>query len=522
MPKQAQPPHLPVARLHPSGLGLRFAGLSRVWRTLLPVALGILAGFGHDGWGSGEIFVLIAFVLALLILPEDRLSAAKFGWLLGLGYFAWTLRWIIEPFLVDVATHGWMAPFAIVLMAGGLALFWGLAFWTARFVGGRSAAAVLWLPVTLGLAELLRGHVFSGFPWGLMSYTLIGGIGDVWFAWVGPFGATVLFTAVCAMTAYCLHRGWTLIWPALVGVLFACLGLQALTPSAPEPLETTVRLIQPNAPQHLKWDRDWVGVFFDRALDQTRAGDVPDVVIWPETSVPALLDFAGPLLTEMSLAARGAPVVAGIQRREGENYFNSAILIEAPETITDIADKTHLVPFGEYIPLAWLLEPIGLGTLVEQVAGFSRGTGDGLMQVDGLGLARVLICYEGIFPEEIQRGGPRPDILMIITNDAWFGKNAGPRQHLVQAQARAIEQGLPVVRSANTGISAVIDARGRIVDSLPLNEAGYLDAFVPAALPPTVYARIGDWPLTVLLLVATLAGVARRRRFSVDQTAPHG
>jgi apolipoprotein N-acyltransferase len=283
-----------------------------------------------------------------------------------------------------------------------------------------------------------------------------------------------------------------------------------------------VRLIQPNAPQHQKWDRDWMPVFFDRAIAQTGAEDAADVVIWPETSVPALLDYAQPWIEQMSLAARGAPIVAGIQRRDGVGYYNSAILIDGPSTVAAISDKAHLVPFGEYIPLAWLLEPIGLGTLVEQVAGFVPGSGDGLMEVDGLGLARVLICYEGIFPEDMQRGEARPDVLLIITNDAWVGSNAGPRQHLVQAQARAIEQGLPVFRAANTGISAVIDARGDIADFLPLNEEGYLDAAVPAPLPPTFYARIGDWPLVVLLLLCGGAGVASRNRLSVDETRPEG
>jgi len=232
-----------------------------------------------------------------------------------------------------------------------------------------------------------------------------------------------------------------------------------------------------------------------------------------------LLNTARTRIERMSFSARGAPVVAGIQRSEQGRFYNSAILVDGPSTIFGLSDKAHLVPFGEYVPMAWLLESLGLGTLVGQVGGFSPGGGDGLMQVDGLGLARVLICYEGIFPEEIQRGDVRPDILMMLTNDAWFGNNAGPRQHLVQAQARASEQGLPVVRAANTGISAVIDARGRIVDSLPLNEAGYLDALVPAPLPPTLYARIGDWPLSALLIVALGAGVARRTRFDVDHSA---
>ena len=510
-----------MARLHPSDLSARFAAFPRNTRGLVPLGLGALAALGHEDWGLRFVVVMVALVSAFLIVPSQRRSATWFGWFLGLGYFAVTLRWLIEPFLVDPVRHGWMAPFAIFIMAGGLALFWALAFWAARWIALERISVMLWLPVTLAAAELARGHVLSGFPWGLLSYTLIGGVGDVWFAWVGPYGTNLLLLALVGGVAYCLHKGWTLVWPALVGLLVITFGLHAVKPEATESTsQSIVRIVQPNAPQHQKWDREWMPVFFDRAIEATANGAAPDVVIWPETSVPALLDYAQPWMEQMSLAARGAPVVAGIQRREGDSYFNSAILIDLPENVTEISDKAHLVPFGEYIPFAWLLEPIGLGTLVDQVAGFSPGTGDGLMQIDGLGLARVLICYEGIFPEDMQRGDVRPDVLLIITNDAWFGKGAGPRQHLVQAQARAIEQGLPVVRAANTGISAVIDPWGRITDSLPLSEAGYLDTNVPRAIAPTVYSKIGDWPLFVLLCLCMFVGFARRKRILIDGDEP--
>ncbi|MEN8841636.1 MAG: apolipoprotein N-acyltransferase [Octadecabacter sp.] len=507
-----------MARIHPSGLAARYATFPRFARGLVPLGLGALAALGHEDWGMQFVAVMVALVLMFLIVPTNRRCATWFGWLGGLGYFGVTLRWLIEPFLVDPGRHGWMAPFAMFLMAGGLALFWALAFWAARWIAGKQISVMLWLSVTLAAAELARGHVLSGFPWGLVSYTLIGSVGDVWFALVGPYGTNLLLFALAGGVAFCLHKGWTLVWPALVGVLFATIGVHALTPKSVDPgSHGVVRLIQPNAPQHQKWDHEWMPVFFDRAIELTASGDAPDVVIWPETSVPAMLDYAQPWMEQMSLAARGAPVVAGIQRRDGENYFNSAILIDQPENVTAISDKGHLVPFGEYIPLAWLLEPIGLGTLVEQVAGFSPGVGDGLMQIDGLGLARVLICYEGIFPEDMQRGDVRPDVLLIITNDAWFGKGAGPRQHLVQAQARAIEQGLPVVRAANTGISAIIDPWGNITDSLSLNEAGVLDAVVPRAIAPTVYSKVGDWPLFVLLCLCIFVGTVWRRRIRIDE-----
>lgn len=501
-------------------MAARYAAWPWFARVPVPVGLGLFAALGHEVWASGFVTVTAAFVMALLFMPVARRGAAVFGWLMGLGYFAFTLRWIVEPFFVDVARHGWIAPFAIGLMAGGLALFWALAFWAARWLAGRGALVAVWLPVTLTAAELLRGHVFTGFPWGLVSYTLVGGAADVWFALVGPHGTGLLLLGVAGGVAYAVQGRRMLVWAGLAGLVVATFGANALSRSAPlAETGSTVRLIQPNAPQHLKWNPAWMPVFFDRAIAQTGAGDPADVVIWPETSVPALLNNADGWLQQMALAAKGAPVVAGIMRRRGEDYFNSLIVIDGPGAVSDVYDKTHLVPFGEYMPLAWLLEPIGITRLVQQGGGFVAGQGNGLIDIAGLGLARVLICYEGIFPEDIQRGAARADVLLIITNDAWFGTGAGPRQHLVQAQARAIEQGLPVVRAANTGISAVIDPHGRITAQLGLNQAGHLDAGVPAPLLPTLYARMGDWPLAVLLVLATLAGSIMRRRFAIDGAA---
>ncbi len=508
---------------HPSELAGQVAAWPRPIRLALPVLLGAAAALGHEGWGLGPWPVWLALVTGLLALPMAMRRAVRFGWAMGLGYFVVTLRWIVEPFLVDPLRHGWMAPFAIVLLAGGLALFWAVAFGLARWLSGQGPVVMLWLPVTLTAAELLRAHLFTGFPWGLLSYTLIGGVGDVWLAWAGPHGTGLLLTGVAGVTAYCLFRGWTLIWPGLVAVLFTTIGVQALTPRAPGPAsDATLRIVQPNAPQHQKWDPEWMPFFFDRALGLTRGEAAADVVIWPETSVPARLGYAEPWLEQMTLAASGAPVVAGIQRAEAGAYYNSLVVLDGASGLAALYDKAHLVPFGEYVPFAHLLRPLGFGPLVDQVAGFSPGKSSGLLQIDGLGLARVLICYEGIFPEEITgEGDPRPDLLLIITNDAWFGTGPGPRQHLQQAQARAIEQGLPVVRAANTGVSAVIDARGRITAALPLNTSGALDARLPGALPPTLYVRMGDWPMTVVLLLVLVGGASLRRRFAVDADQAH-
>lgn len=484
------------------------------------MVLGVVLSLGQMGDGPLRVlWVLIALGVALLagrVLPPKK--AAWFGWVMGLAYFGITLRWIVEPFFVDPLRHGWMAPFAIIGMAGGLALFWAVAFGlgvrAARLPRLRLAAVA----VALVAAEFARANVLSGFPWAMLSYSLIGGPVDYLFALVGPHGANAVLLAVAVLMARALDRGRAALWS---GAALICAGLVAASAAMPVP-ETdrdapTVRLVQPNAPQHLKWDPEWMPVFFERALAATAADPPADVVIWPETSVATLLRNADPWLERIGQAGRGAPVLAGIQRWNPQaGYHNSAIVVETDGSVAALYDKQHLVPFGEYVPLVGIFGKIGLTAMVDMAMGFAPGDGPGTVDVAGLGRARILICYEGIFPEEITEDGPRPDVLVIMTNDAWFGNGPGPRQHLVQARARAIEQGLPVLRAANTGISVVIDGRGRIGDSLALDQTGHLDVQVGEPLPPTLYSRLGDWPVLVVLL-ATLGLVSLPgRRFRVD------
>ncbi|HKL70200.1 apolipoprotein N-acyltransferase [Salibaculum sp.] len=480
----------------------------------------MVLSFGQMGEGPlRALWVLAGLVLALRASHAlSARQAAWFGWAMGLAYFGITLRWIVEPFFVDPLRHGWMAPIAIVGLAGGLALFWAAAFGLGAF-GARSAILrPVGVAAALIAAEFARAHVFSGFPWAMLSYSLIGGPVDYLFAVVGPHGASAVLVAVAVLASVSLDRGRTILWPGLAVI---CAGLVTASFATPMPgtNETAprVRLVQPNAPQHLKWDPEWIPVFFERAIAATAADPPPDLVIWPETSVATLLRNADTWLAQIGRAGRGAPVLAGIQRWAPEaGYHNSAIVVETDGSVAALYDKQHLVPFGEYVPLVWIFGKIGLTGVVDMARGYAPGTGGGTLDVAGLGRARILICYEGIFPEEIVEGGTRPEVLVVMTNDAWFGTGPGPRQHLLQARARAIEQGLPVLRAANTGISAVIDARGRIGDSLPLGEAGYLDVRVSDPLPPTLYSRAGDWPV-LAVLIATLGLVSvRRRRIHVD------
>jgi apolipoprotein N-acyltransferase len=267
-----------------------------------------------------------------------------------------------------------------------------------------------------------------------------------------------------------------------------------------------VRLVQPNAPQHEKWDPEKIPVFFQRQIDYTRAGPRPDLVVWPETAIPVLLNDAQPTLDAIARAARGVPVVLGVQRMAQGRFYNSLVVLDADGGVTALYDKHHLVPFGEYIPFGDWLARYGIqGLAAQNGAGYAAGPGAQVIGLGDLGRALPLICYEGVFPRNVAAAPGRADFMLLVTNDAWFGRVSGPYQHLAQARLRSAEQGLAMVRVANTGVSAMIDPWGRVTARLPLGQAGWTDAPLPAPRPPTLYARTGDLPMLGLTLLALLA-----------------
>lgn len=482
-------------------------------RMVLAALAGALAALGLApvGWWG----VTLAVLLGLPVLLSGGLSSRQqgaIGWALGLGYFVHGLFWIVEPFQVDVARHGWMAPFALVFMAGGMALFWGAAFWGAARIG-RTPAARIWALVLLwALAGFARAYLFTGFPWGALSQIWVDTNAALLLAWIGSHGLTLLTLAATLPTGMFLfdlatsHRRTGV--PHSLPVLALVLSVGAVTTLHPTVTMTdhTVRLVQPNAPQNEKWDPARIPVFFDRQLDYTAADPRPDLIVWPESAIPWLLDDAGPALEAIAAAAAGTPVVLGVQRDERARYYNAMVYLDAAGAVAGVYDKHHLVPFGEYIPFGDLAARFGLhGFAAQEGAGYSAGPGPVQMPFGALGQGVPLICYEAVFPQDVNGAGQRADFLIQITNDAWFGQNSGPYQHLAQARMRAIEQGLPMIRAANTGISAMIDPLGRMIDSLQLGQAGYIDAILPAPLAPTLYSRFGDMPVLGLLLLALAA-----------------
>ncbi|MBM9593070.1 apolipoprotein N-acyltransferase [Rhodobacteraceae bacterium MCCB 386] len=478
------------------------------------VALGALAALGQVPFALPPALLLgLAGATVLLRRATGARQAAWIGWAFGVGYFALALHWIVEPFLIDPPRHGWMAPFALLFSAFGFSLFWAAAFAGAGVV--RPARRPLALVLTLTAGEGVRSVVLGGFPWALIAYGWSETPAIHAAALVGPHGLTLLTLLAAVGLAQALRRKWM---PALASALplaaVAAAGWWlAQAPLVDDTRDPIVRLVQPNAPQQDKWDPERARVFFERQVEFTAAGEPPDLVVWPETAIPWWLDQAGPALERASVAARGATLVLGAQRAEEQLAFNSLVVVDADGRQVEVYDKHHLVPFGEYIPLGGLGRWLGLRSFAAQDGyGFSAGPGARLLDLGPLGRPLPLICYEAIFPQEVAGAPERPDWLLQVTNDAWFGTFSGPYQHLAQARFRAVEQGLPMIRVANTGVSAVIDARGRVLRSLPLGRAGYIDAALPAAAPPTLYARTGNLPVLVVLLLGAAAFTTFRNR----------
>jgi len=471
-------------------------------------------------------FPWVAFLaLPLLVWLVDAAPtwrrAAVLGWAAGFGFFVATLHWVGHAFVVDAERFAWLLPFAVTLLPAGLGLFWAAAFGLARRIwSGRVWWRAGVLATTLAGAEMLRGHILTGFPWALPAYAWVETPIAQAASWAGPYGLSFIVLALAGLPLTAVQMPWGRIAAAgaLAGVAALWAAGAARMPDA-LPAENAegpvIRIVQPNAAQHLKWDPDHAPGFLRRlvtgAAQAPTAGlGPPDAVVWPETAITFLPQDQPELLAQISELTDGRPVITGAlfyRQAEGQRHWsNSLIAIGPGGEIAIRYDKHHLVPFGEYLPLRSLLERIGLSAIAGMAgAGFEAGAGPRVLEIAGLPPLAPAICYEMIFPGQIvPAGGPRPGAILHLTNDAWFGAFAGPQQHLAQARMRAIEQGLPVIRAANTGISAMIDAYGRLVVQIPLDEAGTIDARLPASLSPTLYARGGDLPVICMLLAALL------------------
>ena len=464
------------------------------------------------------LLVAVPGLLALLDGAATVAQAARRGFWFGFALHLIGLYWVTEAILIEAARYWWLVPLAVPALALVLAPFIAAATalaWQAR-PGWRRVLALAGAWV---LADLARQFVGTGFPWNPWGadWAIPGALGTVFIqpaAWIGVPGLTLL-TLLLAATPALGRRAVAL--GALGLAAWAGFGLWR-TSAPPPPAPGVVAVIaQGDIPETEKHDMRHAVANFDRYLALTREGlaragiDFPHdkpVVVWPESSSPFALPNDVGARAAVAEAAGDKPVLAGTVRFDAmEHPYNSLAAITGPQAPEWIYDKWHLVPFGEYSP-AW----VPLAVQLVPGGGFVPGPGPLTLHVPGLPLVGPLICYEAIFPAQVADEADRPDWLVNVTNDAWFGNSAGPRQHLAAARLRAVEEGLPLVRAANTGISAVFDPYGREVARLGLDRTGTLVVALPGHLPLTPFARLGLFAPAVLAAASVAAGLASRWR----------
>lgn len=497
-------------------LGIAIRGLSG-WRRLVFAFLA--GGFSALGFAPIEFFpaLLLGFAALVLLLdgadrgPRPVRKAAAAGWAFAFGQYLVGWHWIGYAFMVNPLAHLWQMPFALLSLTAGLAIYAGIACAISISFWQDGPARLLIFAAFYGAGEWVRGHAFTGFPWNLPAY----GWGASWavmqtVALIGSYGLSFLTILLGASLAELLSTPRRIATPVIMTGLFACLwGYGAVrlatTPDTDVP-HVMVRLVQPDIPQKQKYMRRYVVRNWNRLLDlSVRPGRVTHI-IWPEAAPPFLLARSPVAMDEIAELTRGGrTLITGAERvqRTGDKvaYYNSLYIFGPGGKREAVYDKFHLVPFGEYVPFAKILNRIGITKLTAGQIGFSAGDGPHIYKITGAPPVTPLICYEIIFPDAVT-ASQRPGWLVNVTDDSWFGPWAGPRQHLLIARARAVEEGLPIARDANTGISAMIDPLGRITAHLDLGRMGVVDAALPAALAPTPYARFGDAAFAILLVFA--------------------
>jgi apolipoprotein N-acyltransferase len=480
----------------------------------------------------------------LLVWLLDGAAAARWGgiwaafligWWFGFGYFLAGLYWVGHAFLVDAKTFGWLLPFAVTILPAGLALFTGLGLAAARLLWLPGRFRILTLAATLSSAEWLRGHVLTGFPWNVFGYALTTPLPlaesvAIFGIWGLTFVAVAVFASPAVLADEASETRLRLMPVLLAGVMLAALATYGGARLVRNPTGFVdgvhLRIMQPNIPQDEKFNYANKQQIMNHYVALSEHGDdygptgLRDVthLIWPESAFPffltrepdalaAIAEMLAPNTTLITGAASRAEPLPG---RSGLRAYNSIYAIDHNGTILASYDKLHLVPFGEYLPFQDFLERIGLMQLTKVQGGFLAGERRRKIAIPGAPDMLPLICYEIIFPGAAVPKGERPGWILNVTNDAWFGISTGPYQHFQQAKVRAIEEGLPLVRAANNGISAVIDPFGRVVGALPLGHEGLLDSALPQAAEITIYTRIGDILFFIVVGATIFASFAFR------------
>ncbi|WP_428678610.1 apolipoprotein N-acyltransferase [Sphingopyxis sp.] len=536
-----------------TAISSRIAAFADRWPKLLALLLGAVSATGFAPLNLWPL-TLLAFAGWMLLVarsPRKR-SAFGVGWAFGVGHFTIGLNWIATAFTYQAAMPAWLGWVAVVLLALYLAVYPALAAlgaWLVRRLGPPRteltlsfvlAFAALWT-----LTEWLRSWVFTGFAWN----PLVATIGDFFglLRLIGTYGGSATVILAAGYVPWVMQsrvndpglstapspRSQLLHQLGAGAAIAGFLGLLYLLPngstSTPTASNIAITVVQPNVGQQDKWEGDKAEANFAKlARLTTPKNDTPRLILWPEAAIPDYLETGYPavyydrspaeargrltsLMNPGDLMLLGALKLEFASDGEAIGARNAVMTVHADGTLGPRYDKAHLVPYGEYLPMRPILSAIGLSRLAPGDLDFWPGPGPHTLDLGAFGKAGLQICYEIIFSGQVVDRTHRPDFIFNPSNDAWFG-GWGPPQHLAQARLRAIEEGLPVIRATPTGISAVIDANGRILDSLPMHQAGRIDAFVPKAHAPTPFARYGNLLPVGFALLLLAAAIAFRRR----------
>jgi apolipoprotein N-acyltransferase len=506
-------------------------GLTGWRRFLFAFIAGLLSALAYAPFGIFPA-LLLGFAALTLLIDGARTharpiwSAAFVGWTFGFGQFLAGFYWVGYAFVVDAANHAWQIPIVELCLPGGMALYIGAACALAAYFWQPGWPRVFVLAICYALGEWLRGHALTGFPWNLPAYGWGASLGVLQStALFGSYSLSLLTVLFGASLALLFDRSRDWMVPAAMTALFAAFWIGgdirlARNPTTAVP-NVELRLVQPNIPQTEKYVpayrvRNWRRLI---ELSLAKGQKEPTHIIWPEAAPPFLLAREPEALDDIALlTSRDKVLLTGAVRVEVKtptdyHFFNSFYIFAHGGQLLDTYDKFHLVPFGEYLPLKALFSAIGIAKLVNSPGDFVAGAGAKTFDVPGAPSVAPLICYEILFPEEIA-ATRRPGWYVNITDDSWFGppSSSGPYQHLLTARIRAIEQGVPIARDANTGISAVIDPVGRVTVSLGAGQMGVIDAMLPAALSPTLYSQFGEWSFIFLLLLSAATAWAGQRK----------
>ncbi|WP_208434973.1 apolipoprotein N-acyltransferase [Bartonella phoceensis] len=475
------------------------------------------------------IFIILLDSIHIIQNNKKRfLTYALSCGIFGFSYFICSLWWMCNALLTDPVSFGWAVPFAIFGLPLCLSLYWFLAGFIVGLLWTKGIARFFVLAFSLGLAEWLRAFLFTGFPWNALGYTAMPiPLFMQSDAIVGLYGMNILAVLVYSLPTVLLtdekKKAALFLCVSLIlihsGFGFYRLNVVANTTDVKKN-SYWVRIVQPSIQQNIKLSNTTRETIFaaHMHLSATPTADhnpEPDFIVWPEASVPYLLSDNS--TTTMHIASLLKPrqwAIIGAIRADNDplnaqiQYFNTIAVINNKGNILTTSDKLHLVPFGEYLPYQNLLEKIGLHTLADNIGGYSAASvRKTVMMPNGFSYL-PLICYEAIFPNEMTFKGPSPQAIINVTNDAWFGVTPGPYQHLQQAQLRAVELGIPLIRAANNGISAIIDSYGRIIVALQPNTVGIIDSPIPSPITPigsNGYRIFSTFILLILMLLCRVS-----------------